>query len=467
MNAPRHDVIAHLDLDCFFAQAEELDDPDIRGQPVIVGPRPPVFKPDGTIDHTKSGRGIVCTANYPARAFGVRTAMPAARAHRLCPNAHYRKPRGERYRELSKLVFDACLDFTPTVRPVGIDEAYLELTGLERWTASRIADDPDEHEQRTLDAGTLELDWPLLLARRLQRHIRHATQLDASIGVGPNRNVAKLASDFDKPVGCTAVRPALAPDFVASLRLKDMRGVGPATLDKLHTLGITHAAHIVRTPRDQVADLLGELGTRIHDAAHAKPSGMPAEREQRKSISRDTTFGDDIPLDAAGTDTLRATITRLLEKATYALRREGLFAQTAGVRVRYADFSEHLHERALARAAPDTPASDDDADLRPLALQLFDEVVNTRASSAQRSLGVRLVGVKLSRLTEHAQQQLAIDDNPERRDRRRDLHRAADAIRDKLGSAAITSAAALSAKRADPSRVDQDHAAREASRRRS
>lgn len=451
-------AIAHLDLDAFFAQAEELDDPRIRGQPVIVGPRAPVFRPDGSLDPTQSGRGIVCTANYAARAFGVRTAMPAARAHRLCPHAVYRKPRGARYRELSQAVFAACLDLTPIVRPVGIDEGYLDLTGLARWLESEAkrgdptsigADDANlrSSERAVLDAGTFHRDWPLLLARRIQRCVKVRTNLDVSIGVGPNRFIAKLASDYDKPRGCTVVHPSVCAAFVTSLPLRDLRGVGPATIERLAKLGVTRSRDIVGPPRERVRALLGDFGVRIFDLAHGASGDVPPARERRKSISRDTTFSENIALDAAGRERLLATIARLLEKATFTLRREALFAGTIGVRLRFADFTEVQHERSLAKLAGETGvgASDQDADLFPLAVKLFEEAIADRVTPNRRALGVRLIGVKLSQFRAAAERQLTLSDDGSNAARRARLYTAADAIRDRLGSHAVTSARTLGA----------------------
>jgi len=464
--SPWPKAIAHLDLDAFFAQAEELDDPSIRGRPVIVGPREPAFRRDGSVDVSKSGRGIVCTANYAARAFGVRTAMPAARAHRLCPQAVYRKPRGWRYRELADLVFAACAELTPIVRPVGIDEGYLDLTGLDRSLEADIRrsmrcgdvrnPSPGAHgvlapaERNSVEAGTFVYDWPLLLIRRIQRHVKDKTGLDVSLGVGPNRFIAKLASDYGKPRGATAVRATLCAVFVASLPLRELRGVGPATAAKLERLGVRRSADIVNRPREQVMNLLGDFGVRLWDLAHGAPGDVPAERERRKSISRDTTFSENVPLDATGRESLTATAARLLENATFTLRREALYAATVGVRLRFADFSEVQHEMSLAKASGASggaaAASDHDAELFPVVVRLLDEAVQ-RADSAQRSRGVRLLGVKLSSLRGSAERQMRLGEQDGASEKRTRLYSAADAIRAKLGHGALTSARALPAAR--------------------
>lgn len=444
-DAVRHwgSVVAHVDLDAFFAQAEELDDPAIRGLPVIVGPPPPVFREDGTVDTARSGRGIVCTSNYAARAMGVRTAMPSSRAHRLCPHGVYRKPRGERYRELSRAVFEACAALTPVVRRVGIDEGYLGLTGLEKWLGLLVGDDGDDDERASLELGTFAGDWPLFLARRVVRRVKNETGLDVSIGVGPNRYIAKLASDYDKPRGCSVVRPGLCADFVSSLPLRDLRGVGPATEARLNRVGITASAQLVRPARDEVVRLAGDLGAKIHDLASGQDGDVPRGRDQRKSVSRDTTFGDDVRLDTAGRERLLATCAQLLERATYTVRGEALFARTVGVRLRFADFSEVQHERSLVKGGGGVIATDQDAELLPVVRLLLDEAIDERASGAQRALGVRLVGVKLSGLTTSAERQLTLGDDGSDAARRAELYRAADAIRAKMGAGAVVSARAL------------------------
>ncbi len=421
-------VIAHLDLDCFFAQVEELDDPSIRGKPVIVGPPAPTRLPNGRIDFSKSGRGIVCTSNYVARTYGVRTAMPATQAHRLCPDGVYRSCRGERYRDLSRAVFAVCEDFTPRIRPVGIDECYLDFSGLERWTRSRHPD---------VDPRVFARDWPRLLATDLRDAIESRTGLTASIGVGPNRFIAKLASDYDKPRGLKPVAPGDCPAFVRSLKLGDLRGVGPKTRERLERLGFRAPADILDLSREDAIERLGDLGRSIWDHSHGTGGDLPDEREQRKSISRDRTFSEDQSCSsAAGRREMLATLSRLSAKATYSLRKECLFASGVSVRVRFADFSQIQRDRSLG-AEDGVCSTDQDADIMPVVERLLEEILTKRASTAQRRMGVRLVGVKLAGLSALRQRQLRLGEE-DRVDQRANVYKVADEIRRRLGFDALS-----------------------------
>ena len=421
-------VIAHLDLDCFFAQVEELDDPAIRGKPVIVGPPAPTRLPNGRIDFSRSGRGIVCTSNYVARSFGVRTAMAATQAHRLCPDGIYRPCRGERYRELSRAVFAVCEDFTPRIRPVGIDECYLDFTGLERWVRAR---------HRDVESADFERDWPRLLASDLRDAIEERTGLTASIGVGPNRFIAKLASDYDKPRGLKAVSPGHCPVFVRSLKLGDLRGVGPKTRERLERLGFRTPSDILDLPRQDATERLGDLGRSIWDASHGRPGDLPDEREQRKSISRDRTFSQNQSCSSeAGRREMLATLSRLSAKATYSLRKECLFASSVSVRVRFADFSQVQRDRSLG-AEDGVVSTDQDADIMPVVERLLEEILTRRASPAQQRHGVRLVGVKLGGLSALRQRQLRLGEE-ERVDQRASVYKVADEIRRRLGFDALS-----------------------------
>lgn len=430
-------IIAHLDLDCFFAQVEELDDPSIRGKPVIVGPPPPTRLPDGRIDFSKSGRGIVCTANYIARTYGVRTAMPATQAHRLCPDGIYRSTHGERYRDLSRAVFAVCSDFTPQIRPVGIDECYLDFSGLERWSRARCTDPPQDWERV----------WPRILAEQLRDEIEARTGLIASIGVGPNRFIAKMASDYDKPRGLKAVAPDECAAFVRGVKLSDLRGVGPSTRERLERMGFRTPADILDLSREEALLRLGDLGIRIWDSAHGVPGELPPEREQRKSISRDRTFGEDQSCSsAAGRQEMLATLSRLTAKATYSLRKECLFASSVSVRVRFADFTQIQRDRSLGGEAG-VGNTDQDADIMPVVETLFEDVLTRRASPAQRRLGVRLVGVKLGGLSPLHQRQMRLGESDEL-DKRSGVYRVADEIRRKLGFDALSIGRAIESDRA-------------------
>ena len=447
-------IIGHVDLDCFFAQAEMLDDPSLRGQPVIVGPTPPVRRADGTFEPV--GRGIVCTANYEARAFGVKTAMPAAQAQRLCPHARFIKPRGERYQELSHQVFEALGELTPVVRPVGIDEAYLDLAGLEQSFVQGEQRDGGgagggaggcvnrgSGEGGAHGATEERASWVRRFAERVQSHVLERVGLDISVGIGPNRFIAKLASDYNKPRGVHVVEPQACAAFCRSLDIRDLRGVGPATAERLAAMGFRTPSHLIDAPREQVIELLGESGQKLWDAMHGAPGTVPAPDEQRKSISRDRTFSANVSTGGAGRESLASSAAGLLERAMHTLRREALMTRTVGVRVRFADFETVQHDVSLSRDGG-PGATDLDCDVIPRLPELIDACLR-RATDAQRRAGVRLIGVKLSNLTPHASRQASLFEAESTPERSR-VYEAMDAIRAKLGHGAVGSARSLGAR---------------------
>ena len=449
-------VVAHIDLDCFFAQVVELDNPEVRGKPVIVGGGP---RSDGSF-----GRGVVCTANYAARAKGVRTAMPSAQAARLCPDAVFMHAGFGRYSEVSGEVMEVCRDFTPDVNVVGIDEAYLTLTGLDRWAAQFEGDTTvtptrptNAHEaadetpastvaqtatspQSPIPSPSFPSDWPVTIARRLQQAILERTAMHVSIGIGPNHFVAKIASGYVKPQGITVVRPSIAADFIATLPLRKLRGVGPVTEQRLRARGYTHAKHIVHADPEQVHNDLGDFGLDLWRKAHAHPipSRMAGEHA-RRSISRERTFGEDV----TDREELRRTLQHLTSRAAFTLRQKGLAAGCVSIKLRYADFTTLTRDRSLKDdAAGQIGCSDQDADILPVAEALLDRLLNDN----RRRQAVRLLGVKLSALTTDGQRQLRLGET-EDYERRASLYDTADAIRKRHGFDAITTLGAMRKKK--------------------
>lgn len=419
-------IIAHLDLDCFFAQVVELDHPEYRGHPVIVGGG---RRPDGSF-----GRGVVCTSNYLARSHGVRTAMPIAQAARLCPDAIITHAAHGRYSEVSREVMAVCERFTPDVRVVGIDEAYLGLQGLERWTRRLV------HPDQTSSEDFWESDWPIEFARRLQEAIREETEMSASIGIGPNRFLAKIASGYMKPAGITCVRPDAASRFAATLPIRRLRGVGPRTEERLRRHGYTHTRDIIEAHPEQLAADLGDFGVELQRKAMGLPADRPAEAQrERKSISRERTFSEDI----RSREDLVTTLHALMARATYTLREKGLRAGCVSIKLRYDDFTTFTRDRSLSDpAAGSVGATDHDADMLPIAEALLDELIR----STRRRLSVRLIGVKLSHLAPESHRQLRLGET-EAYDKRSAVYAAADAIRARHGFDAISCARACREKK--------------------
>lgn len=336
--------ILHCDMDSFFAAVHMRDEPHLRAVPLVVGGDP-------------NGRGVVSTANYAAREYGIHSAMPAAQAQRLCPEAVFLRPDIERYRRESERIMAIFRDFTDTVEPASLDEAYLDLTGRVRsatWAAERI-----------------------------RERVRTETGLTVSIGVSSSRLVAKIASDWDKPDGCTVVPPAEVVDFLAPLPVRRLHGVGPATEQVLMGLGITTVAELRTLGRARLGELLGRFGLALHDYAHGiddRPVGVPRER---KSLGAEDTFPRDLR-DRAG---MESELARLAGHVAEQLTARGLAGRTVTLKVRYPDF------RTVTRShTSDRPQSTAE-ELAARAAALLDR---TEAGE----LGARLLGVTVSTLEE-------------------------------------------------------------------
>jgi len=408
-------VWAHLDLDAFFAQVEELDDPSLRGKPVIVGAR---RRPDGTI-----GRGVASTANYEARKYGVRSAMPLAQCIRLCPNAVFLPGRFDRYAELSDKVMEVCDGFAAHVHCRGIDEAYLDLRGMERWAASLPVAERAQEDS-----------WPARIGSALRRAVLGETGLTCSVGIAPNRFLAKIASDFRKPNGLTVVHPEVVRSFVSALAIEKLRGVGPVTADKLRTLGYATGADLIGDDRAHVQQLLGEWGAHMRGLCLGAPQDEPEDGE-RKSISHETTFGEDVDDRAV----LIATLADLAARLAWKLRKKSLRAGCIGLKLRYSDFHTLTRDRSLSdHSSGAIGYTDQESDILGVATALL------RTELADRSLRtrpVRLIGIRVSSLSAEGHRQLHLGE-VEAFDRRDAIARASDVVRAKLGYAAIRPALA-------------------------
>ena len=352
-------LVCHVDLDAFYASVEELDHPEYKGHPLVVGADPK----DG------HGRGVVTTANYEARKFGIRSAMPISEAWRRCPDARYVYPRFERYHEKSQEVFAVLREAADAIEPAGIDEGYLDLT-------SRCASFGDALEH----------------ARELQARILRETQLSASMGLASNKVVAKIATDFQKPHGLTAVTPGTEEAFLAPLAVRKIPGVGPKTEQHLTMMGITTIAQLAATPPNVLAREFGAWGPRLAQLARGIDDAPVETGWERKSVGGESTFAQD----SHDADEWKAMVAGLARDAASALVEEGSLARTVTLKVRLSGFETYTRARTLA-----TP-TDDGAVLAKVALELLDENKPTRA--------VRLLGVRLSHIVPREGKQLVIDE---------------------------------------------------------
>ena len=350
--------VLHLDLDAFYASVEQRDKPSLAGRPVVVGGTGP--------------RGVVATASYEARAYGIGSAMSTSEARRRCPRAAVLSPRFPAYKAASSAVMALLHELSPLVEPLSLDEAYVDLAG-------GTADD-------------LSVDGVRQIAERLRADVRAATGLVASVGAGTSKLVAKLASDMDKPDGLHVVPPGTELDLIAPLPAGRLWGVGPRTAARLRAAGLTTVADVRRQEEKDLVDLLGQAaGTSVWQLAHARdPRRVEPERDA-KSVSAEDTFERDVVEPAA----LRALLDTLSSRVAARLRADGLSGRTVTVKVRSHDFS------TVSRSATLRGPTDDVRVVSRVARRLLDEVDTTA--------GVRLLGVGVSGLTDWTQDDLFDD----------------------------------------------------------
>ncbi|MEM9554361.1 MAG: DNA polymerase IV [Acidobacteriota bacterium] len=291
--------ILHCDMDCFYAQVHMRDDPSLRGLPVVIGGSP-------------KGRGVIAAASYEARVFGLRSAMPAARAIKLCPQAVFIKPDFPRYREASQRIFEIFRRFTPIVQPASLDEAYLDVT-----------DHLGEHRSATE------------VAQEIRARVRAECDLTVSIGVAPNRLVAKIASDFHKPDGLTVVRPERVQEFLDPLPVRRLHGVGPATEAALHELGAHTIADLRGLDQALLERRFGRHGGGLWRFARGLDERPVRTHRVRKSLGHERTYAQDLTT----LGVMDAELERLADKLADGLSERELPARTLTVKVRYDDFT--------------------------------------------------------------------------------------------------------------------------------
>jgi DNA polymerase-4 len=387
-------VYFHIDLDAFYAAVEQLDDPEIRGRPVIVGALP-------------GSRGVVASCSYEARRFGIRSAMPITQAARRCPQGVFRPVRMRRYLEVSEQVMRILASFTPEFRQLSIDEASLDLTGTERLYGP-----------------------PLALAGRIKEQVRRETGLVLSVGVAPNRYLAKLASECDKPDGLCEVRPGEETAFLDRLQLRDLWGVGGKSLARLQELNITSIERLRGMPRDILCSMMGEASGRyLYTAARGGDPGIYADAPKSHSLSSEITFEED-KKDSA---TIRRALLDLSEQVMYRILKGGYCTNTVAVKVRFFDFTTTAAQKTLRHAVT---SSDE---LYRLAHELL--LKRWNGSTPIRLLGVGVANVR--RQGESIQGELFEDEYS----RRRKVEEAVTEIRQRLGGVELTKASLLGKKR--------------------
>lgn len=384
-------TILHLDMDAFFAAVEELDHPRYRGKPVIVGADPKGGR----------GRGVVATANYEARKFGLHSAMPISQAYRRCPHGIYLRGRYDRYAEVSRQVMVILEDFSPTIEKISIDEAFADVT------------------------GSLKLfGGPEALGRSIKGRIREELQLTASIGIGPNKFLAKIASDLQKPDGFVIVHPAEARAFLEDLPITKLWGVGKKTEAILRDMGLRTIGQIARLPEETLQNRLGKWGQALWRLANGMDDRPVTPRSPQKSISQETTFEEDVDDE----EVMERTLLWLCDELSRLMRKKRLKGRTVTLKIRLADFSTYTRSRTL----PDFV--DSTLTLKAVAVDLFRQF-------NRRQQKVRLLGVGVSQLNVNSGEQLGLFDQEASLDER--LSRLLDSLRDKFGEQAVSRAALL------------------------
>jgi len=390
-------TILHVDMDAFYASVEQRDDPSLRGRPVIVG---------GT-----GGRGVVAAASYEVRRYGVHSAMPVREALRRCPDAICVPPRIGHYADVSRQVFAVFREFTPLVQGLSLDEAFLDVS-----------------------AGTRALGDGEQVGREIKRLIRERTGLTASVGVAPNKLVAKIASDLRKPDGLVVVRHAEINALLDPLSIRKLFGLGARTAPKVEALGIHTLGELRQASAAQLRPIFGRYAERVIERA-AGIDGRPVAPDQdEKQVSAEETFEVDIADHAR----LRAEIVRLADKVAARLRSRELAASCVTVKIRRRDFTTFTRQRHFEPPTQETRV------ITAIATGLLDGWLATQPRAA-----LRLLGVGLSDLAQATQLDLFTAPQSARN---RELDAAVDRIRERFGKVAVAPASTLTRPSGDLSR---------------
>lgn len=349
--------IIHVDMDAFYASVEQRDRPELRGKPVVVG---------GTPD----GRGVVAAASYEARRYGIHSAMPAARAKRLCPHAIFLSSSFDKYTEVSRQIRDVFHEVTDLVEPLSLDEAFLDVT--ENFLGEPLAGK---------------------VARHIKERIKTETGLTASAGVGPSKLIAKLASDWDKPDGLVIIPPERVEAFLTPLPVGRLWGVGPKTAERLADIGIRTVEDVRSASRDQLERTLGRFGPFLFDLAHGRDDREVLPHRIAKSRGAERTLAKDL----IERSEVEALVDSLSERVAEALARTDRPGRTITLKIRYDDFTTITRSRSVPSPTKEA------ARIASVARQLLDQTEVGRRP-------VRLVGVSVGHLIQEGEpHQLELD----------------------------------------------------------
>jgi DNA polymerase-4 len=377
-------AILHVDMDAFFAAIEVLDNPELRGKPVVVGGAP-------------EKRGVIAAASYEARKYGVHSAMSSFRAKKLCPQAIFVKPRGRRYMEISNRIFEIFRSYTPLVEPISIDEAFLDVTGCRQLFGDAV-----------------------MIGRQIKQRILDEVGLVASVGVAPNKFLAKLASDLEKPDGFCIIKEGEAEALLAELPIGRLWGIGKKSQQKMAKLGVHKIGDLFTLSREKLEAHFGIHTSKLLRLAKGIDNRPVVTDREAKSIGAETTF----PKDISDSNVLCAHIDRLVERISKRLRKDLFLANTVQLKARYADFTTVT--RAITLAAPTCSTKDIQKAARELLLK--------RLGRKGRSL--RLIGVSLSNLVPQEEETGELFRDPAKEQAAK-VDRVLDSLQKKFGSKVI------------------------------
>jgi DNA polymerase-4 len=381
--SPKH--IIHLDMDAFYPSVEVLDNPELRGKPVIVG--------------GSKQRGVVSSASYEARQFGVHSAQPMAMAMRLCPNGIVLPVRMSRYQEVSEQVFEIFYHFTPLVEPLSIDEAFLDVTGSARLFGSAIE-----------------------IAKKIKQMVVVKTGLTISAGVAPSKFVAKIASDMEKPDGLTVVPPDKVREFLDPLPIKKMWGVGKVTQEALFQLSINTFKDLRQVPVEVLEKKFGRHGIHMHQLSMGIDERDLVTFHDVKSIGHEDTYSEDI-LDLK---LAKRELLSLADRVARRMRRKGLEGKTITLKVKYNDFVQ------ITRSVTRHKYTNESADI-------YSNICSLLEKTAVGKKPVRLLGISLSGLADIGSgRQLSLFNHNGSNEKRKDLNKTLDSIFEKFGGKGIS-----------------------------
>ncbi len=374
-------MILHVDMDAYYASVEERDQPQLKGKPVIVG---------GSVDK----RGVVSAANYEARKYGVHSAMPMVTALRKCPRAIVMPTRMSHYAAISKQIREIFYRFTPVIEPLSLDEAFLDVEGCEG-----LFGPPED------------------IAVQIKQTILDETQLVASVGVAPNKFLAKIASDLDKPDGLVIVDPDRILEFLEPLPISRLWGIGKVSQKSLHTVGIQTVGQVRRLSPEVLTGKFGEVGARLWNLAHGIDNRKVVPDREAKSISHETTFAVDI----GDVEVLRAWLLELTEQVARRLRRSDLKAKTINLKLRFSNFETITRAKSLPEPTQSTNR------VWEIAGELLDRIAIDRE--------VRLIGIGVSNMSSGRRTHQQSLFGGEKQDDQ--LDSVSDSIREKFGTKAL------------------------------